>query len=300
MFGSEQIEAIVATYDLSPAFSKRISRIAAIRINERGISSFNEAYTLISNLIEKWQSIHSETYNSFSLDSKQASGDFLHDRIGREDEYMKRLFEDNENICSKEHHFKEIMSTLEKILEGKYLTFLNQLFSSLKNQEEKTFGVELEELRNDSTGVRERLDEIARRFKVDGRLAIPPVPIVEIKFNPLFIRFQQRDFDGNPLAYFLSHNDVYKDVSRSQLKRIDPYLYVALLRANQLDIAIPQKKGVTYRGFESPLTYYIAHHEKYKGLNPRKLQKLDPGLYDALRRKNQLYQAINFPSPHSL
>jgi len=49
----------------------------------------------------------------------------------------------------------------------------------------------------------------------------------------------RRSYKGNPLKYYLEHKDKYGGFSRDELSLDDPGLYRSLLRAGQLDTAIP-------------------------------------------------------------
>ena len=52
----------------------------------------------------------------------------------------------------------------------------------------------------------------------------------------------RRIFNGNPLAVFRAHPEKYSGLSRSGLVDVDYGMYRALLRADQMDQAIPEKR----------------------------------------------------------
>ncbi len=104
----------------------------------------------------------------------------------------------------------------------------------------------------------------------------------ELKAIPLASRYT-----GDPLLFFKNHLELYGQVkSQVELKRLDPKLHHALANHNQLREIFPSK---TYRGFPSPLDYFYAHPELH-GLGRFGIHEADRGLYDALRRWDQLQQ----------
>lgn len=103
-------------------------------------------------------------------------------------------------------------------------------------------------------------------------------------------RKKPRNFGGNPLAYFREHFGERK-MTRMQLYREDPSLGYSLVRVGQMDEAIPEKRGVTYRGYASPLECF---KDKYKDrkITRGQLENEDGGLYSSLRIRGQLDEAI--------
>jgi len=110
----------------------------------------------------------------------------------------------------------------------------------------------------------------------------------------------RREYRGHesPLAYFQAHKDKYGGMSRNELNHFDPGLYDSLRRYGQLDEAIPEtyKNRREYRGHESPLAYFQAHKEKYRGMSRTELHRADGGLHGSLINYNQLDDAI--PQKH--
>lgn len=95
---------------------------------------------------------------------------------------------------------------------------------------------------------------------------------------------------------FLKSNPKYSNLTKGQLRKTDRALYVALFRAGQLHFLsetirskIYQKKE--YREFPNPLEYFKAHSELHN-LTRSQLAETDEGLYNALRKRNQLQKAI--------
>jgi len=64
----------------------------------------------------------------------------------------------------------------------------------------------------------------------------------EVGFEPFFIRFGNRRYQGNPLTFFEENTEIYSNLTRTELSKFDPGLYKALRRAGQLELAIPERK----------------------------------------------------------
>lgn len=140
--------------------------------------------------------------------------------------------------------------------------------------------------------LKERLEKMVKKFKINDQIVIPRKHIIEISFEPYFtIKSKRRDFEGNPLKFFNENIETYGQLSRSQLEVVDQTLYVALLKHRQIDMAIRQKRGITYRGYESPLDYFNAHPELHN-LRAKELKKIDGSLYRYLSKSGQIQKAI--------
>ncbi len=94
----------------------------------------------------------------------------------------------------------------------------------------------------------EKLLEISSRLKqVKERIFDKEeyfLNIIGIKsFDPLQIKFlKQRNYNGNPLAFFREYFPLYQGMSRSELKSFDVGLYQALRLHGQIHLAIPRNK----------------------------------------------------------
>src|SRR3972149_5605280 len=95
---------------------------------------------------------------------------------------------------------------------------------------------------------------------------------------------------ASPLECF---RDKYKrkKIMRKQLAGEDQGLYRALLRREEMDEAIPEKAGVTYRGYASPLECFRDKYKRRKVMRGQ-LAIEDSGLHRALLRRGEMDEAI--------
>ena len=151
-----------------------------------------------------------------------------------------------------------------------------------------------EELAENAAQIQERLSEVVYKYERDGRLVLPARTIVAIRFTPLSIRFGRRNYNGNPLGYFLEHKDDYGGMSRAELASFDGGLYRVLRKHRQLSEAIPT---TLRRTFGDPLQYFRENQDIYGGLTRKDLERFHKPLGNALRRKKQLSEAIPEVNP---
>ncbi|MDO8509107.1 MAG: hypothetical protein Q7S27_05490 [Nanoarchaeota archaeon] len=99
---------------------------------------------------------------------------------------------------------------------------------------------------------------------------------------------------SSPLEYFKANSERFHGLGRTQLSRSDIGLYHALLKAHQMDEAIPKslqkRKPRKFNG--NPLAYFMAHESTYKEMTRGQLRAFDQGLWLALSKAKQLDQAI--------
>ncbi len=180
---------------------------------------------------------------------------------------------------------------------------------------EMHLGLSAEEIVKSRDVLEQRLNEVFTKYRKKGKIVLPPRPIKRITFTPeLKIEFKNRDYglvSNDPLLFFREHIDFYAGMTRTQLKKVDKFLYNSLRDKNKLDLAIPfvyengqKKKLRLYRGFRSPLVYFRAHEQEFQVKSRMELKKIDVALYDALLRYKQLDQAIpysyrGYPSPYA-
>ncbi len=85
-------------------------------------------------------------------------------------------------------------------------------------------------------------------------------------------------YGDDPLGYYNKH---YKGLSRGQLERKDPNLYMILYNRGLKD-KLPRAKPGRKPKYDDPLGYYNKH---YKGLDRRQLSKKNQSLYKILKEK---------------
>jgi len=228
---------IINTYELHEKLKEKIIRIATRRINEGGSNSFDNRYRMIDRLIEKFQYPFREL-NHLRLDTSTKKGVRLHDIIGTNDTNPERILNQKET--------KEDRLTLDgaiAVLSGEIDELDLKLMNQLLNQDKTTkLNIPPEELLASVPEIRKRLEVLAKIYEKNGRLVIPQRPIVHINFDPFKIKFGQRDYNGDSLAFFRKHQSVYRGMTRSELARFDQGLYLTLRRSGQISKAIPKVK----------------------------------------------------------
>ncbi len=139
--------------------------------------------------------------------------------------------------------------------------------------------------------IRKKLEELVKKYQINGRLIIPRRQIVSTRLNPFSVKFKLRRYNGNPLAFFRKNKNVYGGMTRGELRKVDEGLFISLLRHKQLSKAIPQKRR-RYRGYRSPLDYFRVHFKDFNIISRSQLREQDQGLYLTLLRRHQLDRAI--------
>lgn len=288
MHVDKTIEEIIETYELPERLTKKIVGIARRQIEERDIYSFDSIYGRIAELVEKFQVPFKEA-RALRLDSRITHGSesTYHDVIGIDDPNLSRRFEyeNNREVLSA----TEVLNILRDKIDPLDFDLLKQLVESNKRI---MLHMSSEELLSSVGEIRDRLEELAQEYVINGRVVIPRRPIKYVFFNPLSIRFGLRNYNnGNPLEYLGENKKTYEGMNKRELFRFDPGFHRALRRHKQLDGAFPEPPRF-YRGYNSPLECYRANEERYKGLGRRGLYDYDQGMYAALKRWNQLEDAI--------
>jgi len=295
MDDEDLIRFITGTYDLSPKLEDKIARIATSNIREFYIGGFDSIYGYIAHLVERFRIPYGERV-ALRLDSRispDTETRFDH-FFGSDDPDLSSLFEEQGDSLDKKPRVAVdvALSILRGQLDEIDLALLGQLIRQTSNQGDLLLDTPMEEIAAKAPQIQQRVEELAHRYERDGRVVIPRRPIVTVDFNPLEIGFGRRTYNGNPLAVYMQYPPIIKRMGRREFAHFDRGLYQSLLTHDQLDDAIPEKKGVTYRGYESHLAYFRAHPKKYAGMGRGKLADFDRGLYQALGRKNQLDEAI--------
>jgi len=286
------IEEIVKTYELSEDLTEKMIRIADRRLNELFISSFDETYTYIAQLIEKFQfplkqsqilrldypiTPNSETtfHNIISMDHNTSI------QTSEED-----IYDSNKGFIT----IKEAIVILKEEIDGPRWRFILHLLDNDINFE-NSLNVTPDEFLSSIPKIKERLEILVKNYSQKKTFIIPKRPLISINLDPsISVKFGRRDYHKNPLEFFRKHSKIYQGLTRNELSEFDLGLYCALKRYKQLDKAIPLKKE--YRGYTDSLSYFQANKSKYEGMNRSQLRIYDSGLYKSLKKKGLLHKAI--------
>lgn len=240
MVNQELIRSILKTYELPEKLEDKIFNVASRRISELGLQSFDDQYSCISYIIEKF----GLNYNTTHLDSLVGDKP-LYKMLGVEDPNLNKLLNDDQSVELSDIPLRDILTILkDRMGEKDYLTIF-QLIQTL-NCLDLNVEIGYRELLTKLSSIQSKLLELSKHV-LDGK-KLNPIhrPIIDIRFNPLNIQFGHRSYDGNPLAYFKEHYELYKGMSRRKLNEFDHGLYLSLNKAGQLDQAIlprPKKKS---------------------------------------------------------
>ena len=234
MADEELVEQVLETYELPSRVKERIKGIAVRRINELQIHSFDSVYRLIGDLVEAFSVPFAERY-VLRLDSRvPGTTSTFYEIIGSEDKDLLSLFEDQEPDGLS---LDQAISMLETHVDEKYAHLVRQLFSR-SNDIGSIVDISPKEMTDSLHQIEGRLSALYFKYEINGRLVIPRRPIVAVKLRPLTIRFDRGPLD-NPLQHFRENEDIYNELTRWQLQRLDKPLYLALKRNGQLGEAIP-------------------------------------------------------------
>lgn len=242
MTTDELVRQIVWTYELPPKLEERITRIATQRMHERRHNLYPNTpealYNDIAHLVEAFGAPYGARL-PLSLDLPVAFGSdtTFHEFIGEEDRRLSKFFEDERQSGMP---LQEIVEILKGRIDSPYLDVVHRLLSSRNEKGGLILDVAPDKI--DTRRVQDRLKELIDRFTINGKLVVPARPIQQVSFEPLNIEFGVRRFKGDPLTFFYEHRNVYEQLTRVQLYRVDRGLYETLRKHGQLDRAIPFRK----------------------------------------------------------
>lgn len=264
MATEETVRWILSTYDLPERLETRLTWIAVARLEELFLARFDDRYRYIDSLVDcftrsnwKWRevSLDALAYEDGRRSLQEFIPDSQGDSRGTDPEggicwnlgaYSDEL-PDQWSLCpekprgetddtdpSKHEH---TLRTLKNHLDPVQYEFVEHL---LQNNQGNGYVREPSVTRN-LEEIQSRLDELAAKYQVDGRIVFPPQPILDIRFHPLRIRFRRRSsITKNPLRHWRRYRHIYQGLRRNDLFRIDQGLYQALRAAHQLDQVIPE------------------------------------------------------------
>jgi len=267
MADEKLVKFIVGSYELPGNLRDKILRIATRRLDELSIGGFDNVYRYLANLVESFRMPFNER-RALRLDSPlnpNTKTTFL-DMLGVQDLSLPENRQDEQPI----QHYADaadLIAVLEMHIGSHELELMKQLLGQAENKLELPFHPE--EITQYAEQIQMKLEELVSRYEREGRIIIPPRPIIDIQFNPLVILFGRRDFKGDqdPLGYFRKYEKVYGWMSRSQLFDYDCGLYQSLRRKGQLKEAIPFVSTQGRIGLSPSMqNEIIAAHKLYKGV----------------------------------
>ncbi len=271
---SNLIREVVKTYELPSRLESRIIAVAERRVRELYLNRDIDVYRYVDHLVGKFTP-RREDKLTVSLDAvvKHDSDTAFHEFIGQQDPNLLAI----QSPKTGEKYGTRIQDVVD-VLKGRLSEVDFGILAQLAYQGYNIFGSDPENLAATKDEIvaqlpqiQERIEAVAKAYERDGRIVIPPRPIVYVQFNPVFyIKFGVRRFNGKPLAFFEAHRDVYGDMSRGELWRFDKSLYNSLVEQRQIARAIPELKPLGLP--QSEVDKIVAAHKTYKG-NARRTER---------------------------
>jgi len=268
----ELIKSILETHNLDSKLQEKIIKQASKAIDKGFLNDFDSIYTYVDYLVEKFNMPYLEKF-ALSLDRLITSDSTktFHDLFGEEDENLATLFEQPDN-SEEGLPIEEAISILGHKIKEQDMALMQQLLDGCRGNFKLNWSPN--ELRINISQIKERIAKLKDNYGANGDLIIPKRPIVYVQLNKsLIIKFGNRRYEGNPLAFFLANRDVYVGMGRTELAKFDGGLYDSLRREKQLDIAIPEIKEASLS--EDEVNEIIAAHDTYEG-NAKKAAKYLP------------------------
>lgn len=220
--------SFIRTYSLPPRLQEKILRIANFRIIEEGISSEDALYLLIDGLVSKFTEPYPRPMSLDQAVSRESDRTF-HEVIGAPDS------EEGYSL-----HWTEIRRMLQGRISPENLGLLSLLLSK---REEIDLTISLDMIKERAIEINERLTMLRRIYEKEGELFLPSRPIVSVSFTPFHVRFRSRNYHGDPLAYYLEHQEVYEGLGRWGLHQFDQGLCAALRRSHKLESVMPENNS---------------------------------------------------------
>ena len=280
MVQKEFLKTILDTFDLNDkrkmglylSYSHKLDRFTTDTDLYRYITDF---------LVQKFNT----STNFIRLDKpiKYDSKRLFHDIIGTLDNNLESLLnepdEEDDSLT-----INEALSILKNELDSLDYAILEQL---MPQDPEAKLNLNYESLINNIPQIQKRIEIFSNN---GGSILISKRPIIEVKFTDkdFKIIFGRRDFNKNPLAYFLEHYN-NNNLTRGKLYDIDKSLFNALHKYKQMDLAIPTTVHNHYN--KDPLTFFRNKYNSKK-ISRWELQQEDDGLYRTLLDNGLLDEAI--------
>ena len=234
------VKEFVGTYELSEKLRPKIIWRATRQFEKRGLlppeelpiddqyKHLSAVYGYIDHLVQRSQFPY-KRLSALRLDSG------FYDVIGVEDSNLSKLFEDEKPTGIS---LGEIVAVLKGSIESPYLNLLYKVLSNQYDNGDIPLNVAPDRIKVDKQ-ILHRLEELVQKYGRNGSLIIPPRPIVDIRFNPLYIKFERKNYNKNPIAVFRGNSEYQKIRTRKELKKFDGGIHWALHNYHQIDEALP-------------------------------------------------------------
>lgn len=186
----DTVKYILKTYELPPQLEEKITRIATMKANDLCLFNFDDIYSYISDLIDRFRRPYQERFFlKLGRPITDGTKNTFHEIIeGGKHEYQEELFAEELNLVP----ISEMPKILEGHLDDRYIGLLSQLVSLYENSNGNSLNFFPEKALANAEQIQERLEELAEHYGASGGLIIPKRKIFSIKFNPLVIRFGKR------------------------------------------------------------------------------------------------------------
>lgn len=247
------IDKIVSTYNLPPRIRSFVVQIVHRNAERLGLTSFDDQYRYISDLVERFQ-LPREDRMAIRLDSPAfGDGRTWHDILPDRNHYEEE--DEGVTLC-------EAVGTSYSFLNERQREIQLRLLSD-SDAHGATY-LRADEIVADYLGIKQRSEEVRRLIEQDIRFRQPGRRFVSVKLDDgFYMRWERRNFKGNPLAFWNEHLDVYErfvEEGRKALSVFDQSLYAALNRCKTkiesgkevrlIELAIPKKKKPSlYRSY---------------------------------------------------
>ncbi|MBI4163790.1 MAG: hypothetical protein HY512_02930 [Candidatus Aenigmarchaeota archaeon] len=228
------VEGVLGYLDVSEKERRSVCDYLVPRLQREDEKDQEKIYRRVTNWIDVIRTPRPER-NHWHLEHRDGDGKVFVS-LGSEDNNLQVLF--NGQNTEKTIMVSEALDVLKSRLDDLDFKLLQQLFSRVDG--ELALSLSGDRLAENAELIQSRIRELAQTYERDGRIVIPRRPIIHIEFNPLYVKYGRRRYNGNPLAFFLQHQDVYGEMSRGQLRNFDPGLYHTLRRQGLLQKAIPE------------------------------------------------------------
>ncbi len=284
------VEEIIRSYeDLTSELKRHLAFQATFFIQQESIEGFRSQYDYIAELVER---ARLPTFELYALRLLHKTPTFKRPLIEifapavHEHQFENLSEESSEEQKGLRMSLEEAVRAAKCFLGEPQKEFLDKLLETAENRW-------LDSAETRPSIIQKRIKTLEKLMLEDQRFNHPERMIKDLVLNDKpFIRWGNRRYNGDPLAYIHRHPEVYAGVTRRELELKDPGLYTTIRRMGLLHHFPRAKEG--QRGLKIArnfgkdlLTYYEQH---YDGLSRGKLCRKDPSFYNALMKNKLLHR----------